>query len=199
MTFGESLKRLRTEKGLSQKQLAEMMFVDRTSITRWESDSRVPDALMLSRLSACLGIAVDALLSAGESAEKPNVILVDDETIFLAGGMPVLEELLPQASITGFTRPSEVLTFAKETRIDLAFLDVEMGKTSGFDLCQELLAIYPRTNVIFLTAYADYSLNAWNTGASGFLLKPLTEKSVKEQLSFLRYPIGGLTVYDGLH
>ena len=42
---------------------------------------------------------------------------------------------------------------------------------------------------MFLTAYPDYSLNAWNTGASGFLLKPLTPEGVREQLKKLRYPV----------
>jgi two-component SAPR family response regulator len=56
-----------------------------------------------------------------------------------------------------------------------------------------LLEINPRTNVVFLTAYPDYSLDAWNTDACGFMVKPLTPESVREQLKKLRYPlrIGG--------
>ena len=41
---------------------------------------------------------------------------------------------------------------------------------------------------MFLTAYADYSLDAWKTEAVGFLLKPLTPGDVREQLKKLRYP-----------
>ena len=46
---------------------------------------------------------------------------------------------------------------------------------------------------MFLTAYADYSLDAWNTDACGFMVKPLTAEDVREQLKKLRYPfpIGG--------
>ena len=44
-------------------------------------------------------------------------------------------------------------------------------------------------NVVFLTAYPDYSLDAWKTDAVGFLLKPLTPEGVKEQLKKLRYPL----------
>ena len=73
-------------------------------------------------------------------------------------------------------------------QIALAVLDIELGTASGLDLCRELLKINPRTNVVFLTAYADYSLDAWKTKASGFLLKPLTLEDVKEQLKMLRYP-----------
>ena len=55
-----------------------------------------------------------------------------------------------------------------------------------------MLRIRPRTNVIFLTAFREYSLDAWDTGASGFLLKPLEVDAVKKQLAALRYPVGGL-------
>ena len=63
-----------------------------------------------------------------------------------------------------------------------------MGKLSGLELCRTLLEINPRTNVVFLTAYSDYAVDAWNTGASGFMLKPITPEGVQEQLQKLRYP-----------
>lgn len=68
-------------------------------------------------------------------------------------------------------------------------MDIELGTASGLDLCRTLLEINPHTNVVFLTAYADYSLDAWATGACGFLMKPLTLEGVREQLKRLRYPL----------
>ncbi|MCR5753505.1 MAG: response regulator [Acetatifactor sp.] len=192
-SFGESLRTFRTEKGLSQQGLAEKLFVDRSSIASWETGRRVPDATLIARIADALNINVAVLLSAAENnIEVPNVIIVDDEKIVLAGGFPVLEKVMPKASITGFTKPSEALEFARNNRVSLAFLDIEMGKTNGIDLCKQLLQINANTNVIFLTAYADYSFDAWKTGASGFILKPLTASAVKEQLSLLRYPIRGV-------
>lgn len=188
MLFAETLKRLRTEQGLSQRELAERVFVTRSTVARWENGSRLPDAAMLSRISRCLGVDVDTLLSAAQSGEAPQVIMVDDRKIILTGGLPVLEEVLPDAVITGFTRPSEAVEYAKSHRIALAFLDIEMGKTSGLELCRTLLEIHPRTNVVFLTAYSGYSLDAWSTGASGFMLKPITAEGVRAQLRNLRYP-----------
>ena len=194
MLFAETLRKLRTERGLSQRELAERMFVTRPTIARWENGTRLPDALMIARLSQCLGIDVTMLLSvAAESDDAPNVIMVDDQKIILNGGLPVLEEVLPNAVVTGFTRPSEAIEYAKANRVALAFLDIELGKTSGLDLCRTLLEINPRTNVVFLTAYSGYSLDAWSTGASGFMLKPLTPEGVRAQLNNLRYQfvIGG--------
>ncbi|MBO4779753.1 MAG: response regulator, partial [Selenomonadaceae bacterium] len=137
---------------------------------------------------------VNTLISAAmENDESPNVIMVDDRKIFLSGALPILEEVMPNAIITGFTRPSEAIEYAKANRIALAFLDIELGKTNGFDLCRTLLEINPRTNVVYLTAYIEYSFDAWSTGASGFALKPITAEGVRAQLKNLRYPfsLGG--------
>ena len=189
MLFAETLKKLRTEKGLSQREMAEQVFVTRSTVARWENGSRLPDAAMISRLSRCLDVDAGTLLSAAaESDDAPNVIMVDDRKIILTGGLPVLEEVMPNATVTGFTRPSEAIEYAKANRVALAFLDIEMGKTSGLDLCRTLLEINPRTNVVYLTAYSDYAIDAWNTGASGFMLKPITPEGIQLQLKNLRYP-----------
>ena len=68
----------------------------------------------------------------------------------------------------------------------------QLGRTSGLELCREILQIRPRTNVIYLTAFREYAFDAWGTGACGFLLKPLETETVRAQLSCLRYPVKGL-------
>ncbi len=79
MLFSETLKRLRKEKGLSQIQLGKLMFVNHSTIARWENGTRLPDAAMITRLSKVLAVDVNTLLSAAVgSDESPNVILVDD-------------------------------------------------------------------------------------------------------------------------
>lgn len=187
--FADTLKKIRTEKGLSQRELAERLFVTRTSVNRWENGSRLPDAAMLLRLSKALGVDINILFNAAaESDTPPRVIMVDDNRIILNGGMPILEEVMPNATVTGFTKPMEAIEYAKKERVALAFLDIEMGSISGLDVCRDLLGINPRTNVVFLTAYPSYAIDAWETGASGFMLKPITAEGVREQLKKLRYP-----------
>ena len=190
----ETLKSLRTEKGLTQLEMAEQLFVTRSTVARWENGSRLPDAAMINRLAKCLNVDANILLNtADQSDESPNVIMVNDRKIILTGGLPVLEEVMPNATVTGFTRPSEAIEYAKSNRVALAFLDIEMGKTSGIDLCQTLIEINPFTNVVFLTAYSEYAIDAWDTAASGFMLKPITPDGVRKQLKTLRYPfsLGG--------
>ena len=192
--FSETLRKLREEKGLSQKQLGKQMFVNHSTIARWENGTRLPDAAMISCLAKCLGVDTNTLFRlAAESEESPNVIMVEDSKVILTEGLTILGDVMPNATITGFIWPLEAIEYAKSNRIALAVLDIELGTASGLDLCRTLLEINPRTNVVFLTAYPDYSLDAWNTDACGFMVKPLTPESVREQLKKLRYPlrIGG--------
>ena len=191
--FGEMLRILRTEQGMSQHQLANKLHVDRATVSNWEADRRLPDVDTLSHLAKALGVDTSVLLaSAEEVLEVPNVLLVDDERITLNEWLSVLQEALPKANIAEFTRPMQAIAYAEEHPIAIAFLDIELGRYSGLDVCQKLLHIHPSTNVIYLTGYKDYSLDAWKTGACGFLLKPLTVENVHEQLHLLRHPVGGL-------
>lgn len=191
-TFADSLKSLRAAQGLSQQQLANKLFVDRSTVARWETGDRNPDIAILPRIAECLKVDTATLLNAARVDDAPRVIIVDDERIALSGAIPVLEKELPGCAITGFTRPSDALAYIRANPVDIAFLDIEMGRTSGLDLCRELLKVYPRTNIVFLTAYRDYAFDAWSTGACGFLLKPLRAEAVRSQLESLRHPITGL-------
>ncbi len=191
--FGETLRRLRMEKGLSQQQLADRLHMERSSYSNWEAGRRIPDAAMISKIAKALGVDPAVLVSASESPdEAPNVLMLDDENIILDGGLPVLREALPGAKVFGFTKPSQAVEFVHNHPVSLAFLDIELGKVSGFDLCREFIRIRPRVNVVYLTAYREYSFDAWDTGACGFLLKPLEAEAVRKQLLHLRYPVGGL-------
>lgn len=189
-SFAEALRRLRIKNNYSQLQLSELLHVDRSTVTKWETGKRLPDAAMISQLSICLGADVGELLYAMEQTdEKPKVVLVDDERIIVKGSIPVLKEAMPDIDVHGFTVPARAMDYIKANRVSLVFLDIEMGRINGFDICKKILEISPHTNIIYLTAYRDYSFDAWSTGACGFLLKPLTVETVKKSLDLLRYPI----------
>ena len=149
---------------------------------------------MITRLAEVLGVDGSILFDAVEQSDEcPNVIMVDDNKIILSGGLPILLEVIPNATVTAFTKPKDAIEYVKVNRVALAFLDIEMGTVSGLDVCREMLKVNPRLNVVFLTAYREYSFDAWSTGACGFMIKPLTVEGVMEQLSRLRYPVRGLS------
>ena len=190
LLFAKTLRKLRMEKGISQSQLGNQLFVDRSTVARWENGSRLPDASTILRLADFLAVDANILLDLeARSEETPGVIIVDDSKVILSEALFVLEEVMPNAATVGFRRPHEAVEYAKTNRIALAILDIQLGTINGMDLCHTLYEINPRTNIIFLTAYADYSLDAWETEACGFILKPLTAEGLRKQLKKLHYPL----------
>lgn len=191
--FAETLKKLRIEKNLTQQQLANQLYVDRSTIANWETGRRIPDAVLIKKLAAVFKVDPGTLfIGPNKSDKKINILLIDDDDIIIKGTLGVLKKEIPKAEITTFSDPEKALRYAAENYISIVFLDIEMGNISGLDICRDLLAVNSRTNIIFLTAYPEYSLEAWKTGASGFLVKPIMPAELKKQLSLLRFPIGGI-------
>lgn len=187
--FANKLKQLRAERRLSQRNLAEMLFVDRSTVASWETGRRLPDAAMLTRIAELFCVDAGALLTSAVPRQPLTVIVVDDEPTVLDGSLSVIRDALPEAELIGFMRFADALGFARQHRVDLAIVETVIGQESGIDLCRELLSVNCCINVVFLTARADYSLPAWETGASAFLLKPLTRKELEKALSLLRHPL----------
>lgn len=69
--FSENLKALRKQKGFSQEELAARLHVTRQTISKWEKNLSVPDAVTLIRLAEILEVSVSELL--GEKIENENV------------------------------------------------------------------------------------------------------------------------------
>ena len=75
--FGENLKRVREEKGLTQQTLADYLFVTRQAVSRWEGGSRYPDLMTAKKTAQFLEVSLDDLLTDDDMklyAEK-NAIL----------------------------------------------------------------------------------------------------------------------------
>ena len=66
MTFGEIIKKLRTDNRLTQDELAEKIYVTRTAISKWESDRGFPNIESLKTISKYFSVSLDELLSGEE-------------------------------------------------------------------------------------------------------------------------------------
>ena len=94
MNLGETIYKLRTEKNLSQVDLAEMLEVSRQSISKWENNSAVPELEKIVRLSEIFGVSLDELVK-GE--ERPR----DTEKDVNIAGTEKKEQGFPPRKIAG--------------------------------------------------------------------------------------------------
>jgi transcriptional regulator with XRE-family HTH domain len=80
MEFNEKLQQLRKQKGLTQEELAEQLFVSRTAISKWESGRGLPNIDSLKAISKVFGTTIDELISgdeiiqAAEEEKKENAV-----------------------------------------------------------------------------------------------------------------------------
>lgn len=119
-----------------------------------------------------------------------RTLVVDDSRLAAAAMARIIERIDPQGECLQSLSASDALSKCKDGGIDVAFLDIEMPGVNGLDLARRLKLIAPHTNVVFVTGYPEYALDAWNTQASAFLVKPVDEGAVRRALDNLRMPIG---------
>ena len=72
MTLGEKILALRTQKEMSQEELAAALEVSRQSVSKWETNQSVPDLDKIIRLAGLFGVTVDQLVREGERPEPPE-------------------------------------------------------------------------------------------------------------------------------
>src|SRR5271156_6032762 len=100
-----------------------------------------------------------------------RVLLVDDEPLARAN-LSVLLRRDPTIEIVGeCTSGMEALAEIRDKKPALVFLDVQMPECDGFDVL-ELLGTAPPVVLVFVTAYDQYALQAFEAGALDYLLKP---------------------------
>lgn len=118
-----------------------------------------------------------------------NIIAVDDERPALRTLERAIAHVARDAKVTCFESAGEALAYAKEKVVDIAFLDVEMDEMNGLQLAKALKDICGNTNIIFVTGYSQYTVNAFSIHASGYVLKPINPERVSTELKNLRYPV----------
>jgi two-component system, LytTR family, response regulator len=120
-----------------------------------------------------------------------KVVVVDDERLARAKLRAMLEHY-PQISITGEADSCQTaLSLINEDRPDVVFLDIQMPRESGFDLVNRLER---PIKIIFVTAFDEYAIRAFEINALDYLLKPVSQERLTravERLSHSAAPSEG--------
>ena len=110
-------------------------------------------------------------MNAEEPSPKIRALVVDDEPL-ARSNLTVLLRLDPELeSICECGSGSEALAQIRNSKPDLVFLDVQMPECDGFDVLEMLGGDLPPA-IVFVTAYDQYALRAFEVGALDYLLKP---------------------------
>lgn len=118
-----------------------------------------------------------------------RIIAVDDEELAVDNIKSLLEQVQPDAEIIGFTEPDEAFQYLSKNIVDIAFLDIEMGEYTGLELAKKCKDLCPRINIIFVTGYSQYTMDALKLHVSGYLMKPVRAKELYEEIENLRHPV----------
>lgn len=116
-----------------------------------------------------------------------NILLVDDEELQLLRLEKACKKVLPDDNYFCYSNSKLAYEENINNNIDIAFLDIEMPVLNGIQLARKLKKIKPTVNIIFVTAYNDYALEAFQLHASGYIMKPVTENKILQEIEGLRY------------
>jgi two-component system LytT family response regulator len=103
-----------------------------------------------------------------------RALVVDDEPLARRNVTVLLRDDPDIGSIAECGSGAEAVESMRTWKPDLVFLDVQMPECGGFDVLELLGADLPRT-IIFVTAYDEYALRAFEAGALDYLLKPFDD------------------------
>ncbi|MDO4540898.1 MAG: response regulator [Syntrophomonadaceae bacterium] len=116
-----------------------------------------------------------------------KIAALDNEAGALNILMRSIGEALPTAEVRGFRHASELLREVRDKGFvpHVAFLDIEMPGMSGLELAKRLKDMSGATNVVFVTGFAEYALEAYSVHACGYVLKPPSAEKILETMKYL--------------
>ena len=104
-------------------------------------------------------------------------VIAEDEELLRTALSSLLKEAWPQLQIVAECEDgASALESIAELQPDVAFLDIRMPGLTGIEVARGLADASPRTQVVFVTAYDQYAIDAFEQGAIDYLLKPITRE-----------------------
>lgn len=108
---------------------------------------------------------------------KLTALLIDDEEKALEGLSLKIKKYFPHIEIQLCNNPQKGVRLINTTHFDLIFLDIEMPVLSGFDVLSKINN--PTFEIIFVTAYSNYAIEAIQNCAIGYIVKPIDNDELK--------------------
>lgn len=123
-----------------------------------------------------------------EAAKPITAVVADDERLLREQLKTRLAAVWPDLRVVGEARDgNEALARAEELRPDLMFLDIRMPGMTGIEVAREILALPDwHGEIVFVTAYDEYAVAAFEQGAIDYLLKPVEPERLAQTAQRVR-------------
>lgn len=115
---------------------------------------------------------------------QPKAIIAEDEEIQRAGMRMMLHRLWPELHICGEAGNGKAaLRLIEQEKPDIAFLDIRMPEITGLDVARK---VYENCRVVFVTAFDQYAIQAFEGEAVDYVLKPVSEARLAKTVQRLK-------------
>lgn len=121
-----------------------------------------------------------------KNMDKIKVLVVDDEKLAREGLAELIGSYDDLTIVSLCSSGIEAFQTLNESQIDLLFLDIQMPGIDGFDLLN-MIPKNKRPMVVFITAYDDYAIRAFDYRAIDYILKPFTNQRFSEMIDKVRH------------
>lgn len=111
-----------------------------------------------------------------------HAIIVDDEQLILDNLTYIFEQLENATLLKAFQNPVEALREYSLLNPDVIFIDINMPSMNGVEFAEKIRELDENANIIFLTAYENYAVNAFSVHAVDYILKPVTTSKLRKSL-----------------
>jgi DNA-binding LytR/AlgR family response regulator len=116
-----------------------------------------------------------------------QIVIADDEPLLRFHLQKALAEVWPEAEVLAqAANGEEALALIDELKPDVAFLDIHMPGLSGLEVALKMAQQNSTTKIVFLTAFDEYAVQAFERGAVDYLLKPLDENRLQKTVGRLQ-------------
>src|SRR5699024_3477363 len=116
-----------------------------------------------------------------------RAVIIDDEQLAIDVLEILLKELEGIEIVGKYTDPQIALTDIPKLNADVAFVDMEMGELHGLELTEIIQSRYPNhLEIVFVTAYPQFALEAFDVNAIDYLLKPVMKDRLKQTIEKLQ-------------
>lgn len=114
-----------------------------------------------------------------------KAIVIDDELNARLTLKALLEEYCPEIKLLAdFERPQAALSYLLKNSVDVAFIDVNMPRMTGFELIESLQQ--PSLKIVIVSAYDHHGIQAVKAGAFDYVLKPIAINDLRQCIAKLQ-------------